>query len=843
MAPSELAPALPNSGNEFDGQRLWRGIRRNQGLIVYIATAVVMTAMVLTVFQPYQYESVSTLVVKSQSNESGLSSLANQLAPGLSSGAGAVNLFTEMEVVRSQRVLGQVVDQEHLQVWVTDTARERTVARRVSERLQVALGLVEKPEAEDLQNRERPIVFTLTIVPVHFEKTEWDLTRTGDDTFVVEDRKTRKILGNGTIGEPFEADGATLHISAITGEPGDLYRLRFRTREAAIRHLQEKLDVRRVRDRAELMAVAFNDPNPVLAKIIVNRIVEAYLTQALAWKTELGEELNRMLVSQIAQAEQDLLDAQVRWNDFRAESDTVLLGKEAEGIVTRLGDAKLQLATQQIDASQLQFAYDRLKVAGDREFLVFLSGAGNPAVTVQASLIAELNDLISRREAMLTSRTEEHPEVQRMAAQIDVKRAQILALVDQALRTARQKESLLAEQVAQLEGQRSNIPEIETTYTRYTADLALMTQLVQALKQRKQSNEITQAAASAPFRVLDPAIAPLKHHSPRWAVNLLLGLMVGAGLGLVVATAQTVLDTSIRRREQAESLGLPVVAQIPRVQEHLPASATGLGRLYLALRHDPLGVVAESFRILRSATTLATGAGMGRVLGITSTGVGEGKTLVTLNLAAMYANAGQRTLVIDTDLRRPAVARSFGIPSSPGLSDVLEGKAQVQEVLRDSGITGLWVLPAGSKTTNPAELLLGEQFTRLLQSLKREGEAGNGKLAPFDVILLDLPPVEPVAETMGLGRLTTALYLLIRAGQTPIGIVRDALTRLAQGKVAVRGLILNDVTREDLGTTAARYLYYSYAEGESDIPDRGLWERLMGGGRRKKPRSGVDSES
>ncbi|HYE77833.1 MAG TPA: polysaccharide biosynthesis tyrosine autokinase, partial [bacterium] len=314
-----------------------------------------------------------------------------------------------------------------------------------------------------------------------------------------------------------------------------------------------------------------------------------------------------------------------------------------------------------------------------------------------------------------------------------------------------------------------------------------------------------------------------------------VGLLAGLILGVSITLSKELLDTSIRRRDQAEDLGIPVVALIPRLQEHLRGGGPVVQRLFLAIRQDPASPVAESFRMLRAATSLATGGTQGRVLGITSPGVGEGKTLVTCNLATMYAQAGLRTLVIDCDLRRPAVARGFGLPASPGLSDVLEGRAELRDALRESGVAGLQLMTAGQRTPHASELLAGEGFQRLLATLRKDPEPGSLVRTPrFDVILLDLPPVAPVSETVVLGRLTSALYLLIRAGRTPHEVAADVLRRLEQAKVAVRGIVLNDVSKDDLGETA-RYLYYDYTdEGNND--DRRLWEKLTGQ-RRRRPSS------
>jgi len=189
-----------------------------------------------------------------------------------------------------------------------------------------------------------------------------------------------------------------------------------------------------------------------------------------------------------------------------------------------------------------------------------------------------------------------------------------------------------------------------------------------------------------------------------------------------------------------------------------------------------------------------------------------------------------------------AVARGFGLANGPGLSDVLEGRVEIRDAIRESGVAGLQILTAGERVPNPSELLTGDSFQRLLQSLRKESEGANTNKGPrYDVILLDLPPVEAVSETVTLGRLTSALYLLIRAGRTPAEIAADVLRRLSFAKVAVRGIILNEVSKDDLGHRTASYLYYNYTDEPSE--DRGVWDRLSGNSRRRRQRRGSKKET
>ncbi|MEO7995148.1 MAG: Wzz/FepE/Etk N-terminal domain-containing protein, partial [bacterium] len=643
-APIARSSSTPQATDVFV---LWRGLRHSWKLLVLVAGAVVCAAMALTLFQPYEYSADAQLIVKNNKSLGDFGNMAAQIAPGLMpQSSGGINILTEVEVISSRSILGRVVDEQVLTVMVDDVARERTLWRRVVEKVGVVTGMKQAPPAEDLQSRGRPITFANATIPPALLKSKWTLTRTGDTGYTVYDSKANASLGSGTIGTPFAAKGIEWTITGITGEVGDPYKLTFRSRESAIKDLQAEVGAARTKDRAELMRVTYSNTSPVMAKTIVDAVCDTYLAQSAKWDSELAQEIDGFLSGQIQTAENDLLAAQTKLNSYRAAKQTVLLSDEAKGLIAQVSEARVALATQQIDTQQLRFAYDRLKQADAQDFLVFISG-GSAAVPIEASMVEDLSQLIAQRNGMLATRTASHPEVQSLSAQIATKEQAILDLVGQELQSASQRQGLIQGQVNALDAERMKIPQTETELASLTGEVQLDTQLLAAIKTKRQTNELAQGT-QAQVRVLDYAIAPLRQSKPRWAISLMLSGLVGLALGLVLVVSKELLDTSIRRRDQAEELGIPVVAEIPSFQEHLPRQALAGQRFFLALRLDPLGPVAESFRILRAATNQIVGQSQSRVLGLTSAGTSEGKTLVTLNLAAMFAQAGLRTLVIDT---------------------------------------------------------------------------------------------------------------------------------------------------------------------------------------------------
>jgi len=222
----------------------------------------------------------------------------------------------------------------------------------------------------------------------------------------------------------------------------------------------------------------------------------------------------------------------------------------------------------------------------------------------------------------------------------------------------------------------------------------------------------------------------------------------------------------------------------------------------LAATH-PQDPAVESLRSLRTGLTFAMMGAPGKVVAITGATSGVGKSFVASNFAVLLAGTGQRVALIDTDMRRPRLHESFGYDrKAPGLSSVLAGTAPVQDLLRDGPVDGLSVLPAGVVPPNPGELLLSPRFAELLEELGRD----------HDLIVLDTPPILPVADVLAVMRHASAAFIVARAEYSTVGEVRDALAKLRHSGVGdpVKGAIFNGVRGGRIGYGASYKYYYSY---------------------------------
>lgn len=211
--------------------------------------------------------------------------------------------------------------------------------------------------------------------------------------------------------------------------------------------------------------------------------------------------------------------------------------------------------------------------------------------------------------------------------------------------------------------------------------------------------------------------------------------------------------------------------------------------------------VAEAYRILRTNISFSTVEGSLKKILITSGGPVESKSMTVCNLAIALAQAGERVVMVDADLRRPVLHKALDIGNRVGLSDVITGQAELDRALVPTAITGLSLLPSGPQPPNPAELLGTDKVRSILDQL----------CSGYDRVMIDSPPVTAVADPVLLSRSADGVLIVVRSGQTRIEGLKEVVERLRKAGARILGTILNDVPEKTLGY----YYYYYRYEGKS----------------------------
>ncbi|BCW59996.1 capsular exopolysaccharide synthesis family protein [Paenarthrobacter nicotinovorans] len=305
------------------------------------------------------------------------------------------------------------------------------------------------------------------------------------------------------------------------------------------------------------------------------------------------------------------------------------------------------------------------------------------------------------------------------------------------------------------------------------------------------------------FRSLDAAQLPTTPTSPNTRLALMIGVVAGLLLAIGYALLRNIFDRRVRSAVQLEAeTGVAVIGTVP-----FHNNFDGVNRLVMSRGGNDLEnknhqdyAVAEAIRELRTNLQFMDVDEPPRIIVVTSALPGEGKTTVVANLAQTIAASGQRVVVVDGDLRRPTVAKTFGLLTNVGLTDVLIGRATLNDVLQPWGESGdLFVLGAGSVPPNPSELLGSNVMRTLLEDIAKHA-----------IVLVDAPPLLPVTDAAILTARTDGALVVSRAGKTTYDQLKRALQNLERVKGRPLGLIINGVSRKSSKGEDYGYQYYTY---------------------------------
>jgi capsular exopolysaccharide synthesis family protein len=569
------------------------------------------------------------------------------------------------------------------------------------------------------------------------------------------------------------------------------------------------LSVKRV-PNSRLLDVGFESTSPELAAQIVNAHISNYIemnfrsryesaTQASTW---LSDQLNELKVR--VEKSEDKRIAYERQNQIWAVDDK-------QNITTqRLADLNRQLTDVQAERMRKQALFDFAR-SGDSDVVPQIRE--NAAVQ---DLIRKRTDISSQYSEGLAQFGPNYPKVARLQAQLrDIDEAirkekkAVVARLESDYLEARQRENLLTRALEQQKVETNQMAERMVQYNILKRDAEATKTLYDGLLTKLKEAGIAQGLRSTNIRVVDPAMIPPFPARPAKTRNIALSLIMGLVGGVGLALIREYLDNTVKTPDDIESLArLPSLAVVPAFSElngdaprgKLLRGAVSNGRekyIELVAQHLPKSQVSEAFRALRTALLLSQAEHPPQVILVTSALPREGKTTAAANLAVTLAQLGDRTLLIDADLRKPGVDRLLNLANGKyaGLTSYLAGVSSLELVtVPHPAIPNLSAIPTGPLPPNPADLLSSRKLADALAELRRT----------FKFIVIDSPPIMAATDAVILSVLSDGVLLVVRSGETPKAAFTRTRDLLVSVKCRLLGVVLNAVD------SSAPDYYYSY---------------------------------
>jgi capsular exopolysaccharide synthesis family protein len=618
--------------------------------------------------------------------------------------------------------------------------------------------------------------------------------------------------------------------------PGDLD---YSKRIEVVEKLRKNTSITTVRD-ADVLKIAVGSSDSSDAVFLANKISSTYRNLDLAGGQGELHFVLTFLDSQISKYEKRLAIVESNLQIFQSENKIYALDGSAELLLKDLTTYESIYYTNiaELEVAQERVAYLKGQLSDSENALMEeITNTNNPMIVALRGKIAELeaqkvqqmvdegwNDQslqardyerrINEMKKKLTGVTESlilsgWSEEDPFAASQEI----FNKIVEQevAVHSARSRASEYNKLVEQMSGRLTSLPAQTLQYARLERDLKLNESLYLTMKQKYEESRITEAGQLGKVRILDPALVA-RRVKPNKKMNLLLGLFVGAGIGVGYAFLREFLDNTVKAVEHLERKGLTILGIIPDMhgvsakETASDASQPSKGgtdfRRRLITYEDPKSPISESYRSLRTNVTYASADKKIKSLLISSSQPGEGKSTTTANLAIAFAQLRKKTLLIDADLRKPVQHNVFGHARGPGLAEYLIGETgDIDSIIQETKVENLFLLTAGGLPPNPSELLGSDRMSQLIDNLEQE----------WDMILLDSPPIVAVTDASMISGEIDAIMLVVKAGSTERSAVDRALDMMRNVKAPLVGAILNGASQSSLGGKYAYYYsYYNY---------------------------------
>jgi len=583
--------------------------------------------------------------------------------------------------------------------------------------------------------------------------------------------------------------------------------------DLATRRLQQRL-VASYPDQDRIMYVTVRSEDPKLAADIANKHVQTYIDHTKNLLTTSSKTASSALAHEFEAEEEKLRTAEAELFKFQEDNDLLAVSLEDR---QNLVSSNIVMFTQRMNEArakriEIGSKLERMRRAEARttdllDSPILMMGESTSFDALRAQYYTEQNTFLQLEKEVGPKNIEYQKQklkVDDLRAALQGEARRIIGGVEEQYEAAVATEKTLGVEVEHYKDEAFKLGPKIAAYNDLLRTKKSMEDNYLRLRDRLSTSEITGRMNSTTdttyAKRLDPALVPTKPVAP----NVRLNAMVAGGIALVIGLGAlfliVFLDRSIKNTNDAQqAAGVPVIGVIPMLATgDLRADDNRARDLYV--HEHPTSSVAECCRSLRTNVLFSGADRKLKTLIVSSANPREGKTTSVIYLGTTMAQSGQRVLLVDSDMRRPRLHESTQISRKSGLSNLILGDQNYDDVIRNTEVPNLFVLPCGPTPPNPAELLMTKRFVHVLEELSQR----------FDLVILDSPPLQPVTDAVVLSKHADGVLLVVRAGKT----LRDELARSARQLRSVGGTIIGVVVNEFDATNreAYYYQYYGYRE-------------------------------
>ncbi len=569
-----------------------------------------------------------------------------------------------------------------------------------------------------------------------------------------------------------------------------------------VKNIQSKIEIKLLNELAKTVGITIKEKNSAKAADIVNTIASEFQSYDIEHESESSKKVLSFIDDQLHSVFMELKESETELGAFRKKhnySDNTSLASSNNSRISVLED---QLMKTELDLRTLEMIQnDILNNKSIDIYTLISSTSGVEGGESIKDITSKIQDLLIQKENLLYQVKPNSDAIKQINFQIDNQKKFLIESINSLVQKMKSKLTRLNEKTSEYEHKFDGKPEKDLEYARLMRLFNINEKYYTLLLEKKTEFSISKAGFVSQSVVLETASSNHGPISPGKKQAILVALISTLLASILLTLVRYFLHDQISSLNEITKLthaDVSILGIIPNYDKSIPISQ-------LVVDKNPKSLIAESFRSLRTNLQFISTDPGSKLMALTSTVSGEGKTFVALNLGGIIAFSGKKVIIIDLDMRKPKIHKAFGVDNDKGMSTILINKNSIDECIHKSTVTNLFYIPAGPIPPNPSELIISSRMDEVLEELRTK----------FDIIIADNPPVGLVTEGVEMIRKADYPIYVFRADYSRRSFIQ-ILDRLQnENGIKKLSIILNgvDIDRRNYG-----YNYgYGYGYGYGGV--------------------------